>query len=96
MDAIVSAVSVGRNGDSDTARRDLLRLWARIGVTGDPFHRCTLAHHLADLYDGPAEAPWTRRRCTSASTGRLSGPGSRNTGPEPEARVRSASSAGAW
>ncbi|TWH22285.1 hypothetical protein [Prauserella rugosa] len=44
MNAIVSAVSAGQDGHVDLARRELLRLWARIGVTGDPFHRCTLAH----------------------------------------------------
>ncbi|MEU7558545.1 hypothetical protein [Streptomyces eurythermus] len=38
------------------ADRTLLDLWSAIGVTGDPLHRCTLAHHLADLYDDPAEA----------------------------------------
>ncbi|OLT47683.1 hypothetical protein BJF85_14875 [Saccharomonospora sp. CUA-673] len=56
MEAVIAAVSAGRDGDVDTARRDLLRLWARIGVTGDPFHRCTVAHYLADLYDDPAES----------------------------------------
>jgi len=56
MNAIVSAVSAGQDGDVDLARRELLRLWARIGVTGDPFHRCTLAHYLADLCDDAAES----------------------------------------
>ncbi|MCP2254757.1 hypothetical protein LY13_003527 [Prauserella aidingensis] len=56
MDAIVSAVTAGRDGDVDTARRELLRIWARVGAAGDPFHRCTLAHYLADLYDDPAES----------------------------------------
>lgn len=27
-----------------------------LGVLGDALHRCTLAHHLADLYADPAEA----------------------------------------
>ena len=25
-------------------------------MVGDPFHRCTLAHYLADLYEDPAES----------------------------------------
>ncbi len=56
MDAIGAAVTIGRQGDLDTARRDLLTLWQEIGVLGDPLHRCTLAHYLADLYDNPAES----------------------------------------
>lgn len=56
MEAISAAVVLGRSGDSESARRDLLDIWESIGAAGDPFHRCTLAHYLADLYDDPAEA----------------------------------------
>ncbi|MFI9171900.1 hypothetical protein [Streptomyces lincolnensis] len=56
MDAIGRAVAEGRAGDITSARTRLLSLWSTIGVTGDPLHRCTLAHHLADLYEDPAQA----------------------------------------
>lgn len=56
MEDIGRAVTLGRSGDPETARNDLRDIWERIGVTGDPFHRCTLAHYLADLHDEPAEA----------------------------------------
>ncbi len=56
MEAIGKAVGLGREGDLESARRDLLTIWQQIGVAGDPFHRCTLAHYLADLHDEPAEA----------------------------------------
>lgn len=56
MDAIALAVTEGRGGDPAAARRALLDLWERTGVTGDPLHRCALAHHLADLHEDPAEA----------------------------------------
>ncbi|MFC4080269.1 hypothetical protein [Amycolatopsis samaneae] len=56
MEAIGAAVGLGREGDVESARRDLLAIWHRIGVLGDPFHRCTLAHYLADLYEDPAES----------------------------------------
>lgn len=56
MDAISAAVLRGCDGDTESARRDLLSLWQRIGAAGDAFHRCTLAHYLADLYDDPAES----------------------------------------
>lgn len=56
MEAIGKAILLGRKGDTGSARRDLLAIWSQIGVAGDPFHRCTLAHYLADLYESPAEA----------------------------------------
>lgn len=56
MEAIGKALGLGRGGGIETARRDLLAIWQQIGVAGDPFHRCTLAHYLADLYEDPAEA----------------------------------------
>ncbi|MBY6351425.1 hypothetical protein [Rhodococcoides corynebacterioides] len=56
MEAITAAVVRGRGGDVDGAQSDLEALWSEIGVGGDPFHRCTLAHYLADLYDDAAVA----------------------------------------
>ncbi|MCX4094405.1 hypothetical protein [Nocardia sp. alder85J] len=56
MTAIGEAVTAGHHGDPDRARADLTALWERVGVTGDPLHRCTIGHYLADLYDDPAEA----------------------------------------
>jgi len=56
MDAIAHAVTEGRSGNVGAAREQLLALWSDIGVLGDPLHRCTLAHYLADLYTDPARA----------------------------------------
>ncbi|MBY6368352.1 hypothetical protein [Rhodococcoides corynebacterioides] len=56
MEAITAAVMRGRGGDVAGARSDLEALWSEIGVRGDEFHRCTLAHYLADLYDDAAVA----------------------------------------
>ncbi|GLY67311.1 hypothetical protein [Amycolatopsis taiwanensis] len=67
MDAIGEAVTAGRAGDTTAARAQLLSLWASIGVNGDPLHRCTLAHYLADLYDDPAQAlAWDVRALDAA------------------------------
>lgn len=55
-EAIDRAVMLGHRGDTESARRDLLATWTQVGVAGDPFHRCTLAHNMADLCDHPAEA----------------------------------------
>ncbi|MEV0357419.1 hypothetical protein AB0H71_15285 [Nocardia sp. NPDC050697] len=69
MTAILDAVGTGRGGDTGTARTALLELWAALGPAGDPLHRCTLAHYLADLYDDPAEAlAWNIRALDAADT----------------------------
>lgn len=56
MAAITRAVQAGRDGDRDAARSSLIAIWDHLGPQGDPFHRCTLAHYLADLYHDAAEA----------------------------------------
>ncbi|MEU5656810.1 hypothetical protein ABZ802_14460 [Streptomyces sp. NPDC047737] len=67
MEAIGRAVAEGHAGDPVVARRKLLDLWSSIGVTGDPLHRCSLAHHLADLYEDPAQAlAWDVRALDAA------------------------------
>ncbi|MGW4031416.1 hypothetical protein ACWEFL_19235 [Streptomyces sp. NPDC004838] len=67
MEAIGQAVAEGRTGDIASARHKLLSLWSAIGVTGDPLHRCSLAHYLADLYEDPAQAlAWDIRALDAA------------------------------
>lgn len=56
MDAIIEAVTMGKQGDADAARARLLALWNEITPTGDALHRCTLSHYLADLYSDAAQA----------------------------------------
>ncbi|MFJ6842556.1 hypothetical protein ACIQRE_07785 [Streptomyces griseoluteus] len=64
MEAIGEAVEAGRAGDPTAAREELLRLWS---TTGDPLHRCTLAHYLADFHDDPAQAlTWDIRALDAA------------------------------
>ncbi|MEU2427256.1 hypothetical protein ABZ619_40710 [Streptomyces sp. NPDC007851] len=54
-------------GDREEARGRLLDLWAEIGEHGDPLHRCTLAHYLADTQDDPAdELAWDLRALSAA------------------------------
>lgn len=67
MEAIGQAVTEGRAADIAAARRKLLGLWSAIGVTGDPLHRCSLAHYLADLQEDPAQAlAWDVRALDAA------------------------------
>ncbi|WP_116947607.1 hypothetical protein [Jiangella endophytica] len=68
MEAISKAVVSGREGNIASARCDLLAIWQQIGAAGDPFHRCTLAHYLADLHEDPAEALIWDVRALDAAT----------------------------
>ncbi|RSS16572.1 hypothetical protein [Streptomyces sp. WAC08401] len=54
-------------GDREEARSRFLGLWAEIGEHGDPLHRCTLAHYLADTQDDPGdELAWDLRALSAA------------------------------
>ena len=69
MEAIALAVADGCNGNIDAARTRLLELWDEIGVAGDPLHRCSLAHYLADLHDDPAQSlMWDVRALDAAAS----------------------------
>jgi hypothetical protein len=61
MDRIVTAVAA-----SD--RDGLVALWSDLGDDGNALHRCVLAHHLADMYDGAAEALIWDERALAAAT----------------------------
>lgn len=66
MAAIGTAVTRGREGDTEGARQRLTEIWAAIAETADPFHQCVLAHFLADLH-APAEAIiWDQRALAAA------------------------------
>ncbi|WP_225728554.1 MULTISPECIES: hypothetical protein [unclassified Nocardia] len=69
MAAITNAVARGREGDPDTARRELNEIWQTLRPQGDPLHRCALAHYLADLYDDAAQAlAWDIRALDAADS----------------------------
>ncbi|MFF5160304.1 hypothetical protein ACFY3N_29465 [Streptomyces sp. NPDC000348] len=64
---IGQVVMLHHAGDREEARHRLLGLWAEIGERGDPLHRCTLAHYLADTQDDPEdELAWDLRALTAA------------------------------
>ncbi|MCL7426387.1 hypothetical protein [Streptomyces sp. YS415] len=67
MTRIGQVVMLHHAGDREEARHRLLDLWAEIGEDGDPLHRCTLAHYLADTQDEPDdELAWDLRALTAA------------------------------
>lgn len=64
---IGQVVMLHHGGDREEARRRLLDLWSEIGQDGDPLHRCTLAHYLADTQDDPSdELAWDLRALSAA------------------------------
>ncbi|MEU2337351.1 hypothetical protein ABZ608_27850 [Streptomyces sp. NPDC013172] len=68
---IGQVVMLHHAGDREEARGRLLDLWAEIGEHGDPLHRCTLAHYLADTQDDPAdELAWDLRALSAADEAR--------------------------
>jgi hypothetical protein len=67
MGRIGQAVMLHHGGDREEARGRFLELWAEIGEDGNPLHRCTLAHYLADTQDEPAdELAWDLRALSAA------------------------------
>ncbi|MER6715152.1 MULTISPECIES: hypothetical protein [unclassified Streptomyces] len=72
---IGQVVMLHHAGDREEARHRFLDLWAEIGEHGDPLHRCTLAHYLADTQDDPAdELAWDLRALTAAEEITQDGP----------------------
>jgi hypothetical protein len=64
---IGQVVMLHHAGDREEARQRYLGLWTEIGEHGDPLHRCTLAHYLADTQDDPAdELAWDLRALSAA------------------------------
>ncbi|OPF73817.1 hypothetical protein VT50_0228115 [Streptomyces antioxidans] len=64
---IGQAVMLHRGGDREEARNRLAALWREIERDGAPFHRCALAHYLADTQDDPLdELIWDLRALAAA------------------------------
>ncbi|WP_329390664.1 hypothetical protein [Streptomyces sp. NBC_01716] len=64
---IGQAVILLHGGDREEARNRFGELWTEIGESGDPLHRCTLAHYMADTQDDPGdELAWDLRALTAA------------------------------
>lgn len=60
MARVTAAVQRGRAGDRVAARQELAVIWAE--VQGDDFHRCVVAHVMADLQDDQRdELMWDER-----------------------------------
>jgi hypothetical protein len=65
---IGQAVQLGHQGERDAARLLFAEIWDEIGgEQGDPLHRCTLAHAMADVQDDVREELlWDQRALAAA------------------------------
>ncbi|WP_410675505.1 hypothetical protein [Amycolatopsis sp. cmx-4-68] len=63
MVKVTAAVQRGQAGERATAREELELMWAEVEQGGgDDFHRCVIAHFLADLQDSQRdELMWDER-----------------------------------
>lgn len=67
MTRIGQAIMLLHGGDREEARNRFGALWSEIGEVGDPLHRCTLAHYMADTQDDPGdELAWDLRALSAA------------------------------
>ncbi len=67
MIAIGRGIALREQGEPEAARVLFTDLWRRIGDGGDPFHRCALAHSMADVQSDPAdELRWDLRALEAA------------------------------
>lgn len=67
MTRIGQAVMLHHGGDREEAQGRFLGLWSEIGEEGDPLHRCTLAHYMADTQEDPSdELAWDLRALSAA------------------------------
>ncbi|AZG43631.1 hypothetical protein [Gordonia insulae] len=71
---ITAAVGRSHGGDLAGARQTLIALWTEIRPDGDAFHRCVLAHYLADMFADPAEALMWDTRALDAADALSDGP----------------------
>ncbi|WP_370410630.1 hypothetical protein [Streptomyces fradiae] len=69
MTRIGQAVMLLHGGDREEARNRFGAIWDQLGPDGDPLHRCTLAHYMADAQDDPdVELAWDLRALTAAES----------------------------
>ncbi|MFG3346456.1 hypothetical protein ACGF1Z_15495 [Streptomyces sp. NPDC048018] len=67
MTRIGQAMMLLHGGDREEARNRFGAIWDQLGPDGDPLHRCTLAHYMADAQDDPdVELAWDLRALTAA------------------------------
>ena len=69
MTRIGEAIALGQQGQRAEARAAFDGIWADVGDGGEPLHRLTVAHHMADVQDDPRdELVWDLRALEAADS----------------------------
>lgn len=69
MERIGAAIALSQSGERAAARLRFEEIWTEISPGGEAFHRCVLAHYLADLQDDPREElAWDLRALEAAGS----------------------------
>jgi hypothetical protein len=67
MAEIATVAALAQGGHTAEARERFAEMWDRVGPSGDPLHRCTLAHYTADVQtDLNEELRWDLRALGAA------------------------------
>ena len=70
MARVTSAVQRGQAGERTAARQELAEMWAEVERGGgDDFHRCVIAHFMADLQENEREELMWDERALAAVDG---------------------------
>ncbi|GAA2579028.1 hypothetical protein GCM10010435_64790 [Winogradskya consettensis] len=69
LEKLTEAVNAGRAGAKGPARAALQELWTEVGPAGDPMHRASIAHYLADLQESVADELMWDQRALAAMAG---------------------------
>lgn len=68
MGRLSAAIERSQRGDREGARQQFVELWTELSPDGEPFHRCLLAHYMADVQDDPhEELAWDLRALEAAA-----------------------------
>jgi hypothetical protein len=51
MTEVGKGIELAQSGNRPVARSFFAGLWGKVGPEGDPFHRCAIAHSMADVQD---------------------------------------------
>jgi hypothetical protein len=69
MERVGAAMALFHGGDRAGARRSFGLIWDDVGPDGDAFHRCVLAHYMADVQDDlQDELAWDLRALEAAAS----------------------------
>lgn len=69
MTRIGEGIGLRQRGERDAARLLFAAVWKEIGPDGDAFHRCALAHSMADVQDDVhEELVWDLRALQAADS----------------------------